>query len=64
MSILFRNARILATENGAFKVLDGAYLGVSGKKIDYIGIDRPSSSYDTVKDMHDRLLMPGLASIT
>ena len=62
MSILFRNAKILATENGAFKVLDGAYLGVSGKKIDYIGIDRPSSSYDTVKDMHDRLLMPGLVN--
>ena len=62
MSILFKNAKILATENGAFKVLDGAYLGVSGSKVDYIGKDRPSSSYDTVKDMHDRLLMPGLVN--
>ena len=50
MSVLFKNARILATENGAFKVLDGAYLGVSGKKINYIGVTKPSFSYDTEKD--------------
>lgn len=62
MSVLFKNARILATENGAFKVLDGAFLGVDGKKINYIGVSRPSFSYDTEKDMHDRLLMPGLVN--
>ena len=62
MSVLFKNARILATVNGSFKVLDGAFLGVSGKKINYIGITRPSFPYDSEKDMHDRLLMPGLVN--
>ncbi|MBO4423894.1 MAG: amidohydrolase family protein, partial [Spirochaetales bacterium] len=62
MSVLFKNARILATVNGFFKVLDGAFLGVSGKKINYIGTSRPSFPYDSEKDMHDRLLMPGLVN--
>ena len=62
MSVLFKNARILTTENGAFKVLDGAFLGVNGSFIDYIGTTRPSSSYDCEKDMSDRLLMPGLVN--
>ena len=62
MSVLFKNARILATVNGSFKVLDGAFLGVSGKKINYIGTNRPSFTYDSEKDMHDRLLMPGLVN--
>ncbi len=62
MSVLFKNARILTTENGAFKVLDGAFLGVDGKFIDYIGTNRPSSVYDSEKDMSGRLLMPGLVN--
>ena len=37
MSILFRNAKIIATDNGSFKVLENAYLGVEGKFINYIG---------------------------
>ena len=62
MSVLFKNAKILATVDGSFKVLDGAYLGVSGKKINYIGTSRPSLKYDSEKDMYGKLLMPGLVN--
>ena len=62
MSVLFKNAKILATESGSFKVLKNAFLGVSGKCIDYIGTAKPSSSYDEEIDMYDKLLMPGLVN--
>ena len=62
MSTLFKNAKIIATENGEFKVLNNAYLGVNGQYIDYIGTDRPTMVYDQEKDMYDKLLMPGLVN--
>lgn len=62
MSILFRNAKIIATENGSFKVLENAYLGVDGKFIDYIGTEKPRKDYDCFKDMYGKLLMPGLVN--
>ena len=62
MSILFKNAKIISTENGSFKVLKNAFLGVNGKFIDYIGTVRPKASYDEEIDMYDKLLMPGLVN--
>ncbi len=62
MAVLFRNAKIIATENGSMKVLKNAYLGVRGKIIDYIGENRPKATYDEEIDMHDKLLMPGLVN--
>ncbi len=62
MSILFKNAKILSTENGEFKVIENGYLGVNGDKIDYIGKDKPSKCYDEEKDMYNKLLMPGLVN--
>ena len=62
MSVLFKNAKIITTENGSFKVLENAFLGVNGKYIDYIGTGKPSSLYDETVDMYDRLLMPGLVN--
>lgn len=62
MSILFRNAKIIATEKGNFKVLDNAFLGVAGEYIDYIGTERPRKDYDAEKDMSGKLLMPGLVN--
>jgi len=62
MSVLFKNAKIVATVNGEFQVLKDAYLGVFGDMIDYIGTARPSKLYDEEKDMYDKLLMPGLAN--
>ncbi len=60
MSILFKNAKIVAYENNDFKVLDNAYLGVEGEYIDYIGTLRPQKEYSEERDMYDKLLMPGL----
>ena len=62
MSILFKNAKIIATENGSFKVLENAYLGVDGKFINYIGTEKPRMEYDSEKDMYGKLLMPGLVN--
>ena len=62
MSILFRNAKIIATEKGSLKVLDNAFLGVDGAFIDYIGTERPRKEYDIEKDMSRKLLMPGLVN--
>ncbi len=62
MSILFTNAKIVATKNGEFEILKDAYLGVDGSKIDYIGTERPKKAYTTEKNMYDKLLMPGLAN--
>ncbi len=62
MSILFKNAKIIATENGSMKVLKDAFLGVDGKYIDYIGTERPKKAYDEELDMYDKLLMPGLVN--
>ena len=62
MSILFKDAKIIATENGSFKVLKDAYLGVDGAFINYIGTEKPKRAYDEEVDMHDKLLMPGLVN--
>ena len=63
MSILFENAAVLIREkgpNGVYNVLEGAYLGVEGEKINYIGFDKPENKYDDIRDMTGKLLMPGL----
>lgn len=62
MSILFTNAKIVATKNGEFEILNDAFLGVDGSKIDYIGNKRPQKTYTTEKNMYNKLLMPGLAN--
>ncbi len=62
MSVLFKNARILTVSSGSFRVLEDAYLGVSGEYIDYIGTERPGKAYDEEKNAYDRLLMPGLVN--
>ena len=62
MSILFKNAKIIATEKDRLKVLENAYLGVDGKCIKYIGTEHPRDDYDSEKDMYGKLLMPGLVN--
>lgn len=62
MSILFKNAKIIATENENFKVLENAYLGVIDDKISYIGNDKPKERYDEEVDMYDHMLLPGLVN--
>ena len=60
MSLLFKNAAILSTKDNKFEVLEHAYLGVEGDRIDYIGVQAPTKVYAETKDMHDKILIPGL----
>ena len=62
MSILFKNAKTIATEGESFKVLDNAYLGIEGKYINYTGTEKPKGDYDSEKDMSGKLLKPGLVN--
>lgn len=59
MKTLFKNADILLCDNGIYNVLKNAYLCVDGDKIAYIGKDKPTDTFDEVKDMTGRLLMSG-----
>ena len=60
MSILFEHADILLTEETGFSEIKNGYLAVDGTKISYIGSDRPSDTFDEVRDFSSKLLMPGL----
>ena len=60
MKILFEHADILLTEDKGFSEIKDGYLGVNGRRIDYIGKEKPQDHYDTVKDFSNKLLMPGL----
>lgn len=60
MSILFEHADILITEENGFSEIKDGFLGVNGKKIDYIGKERPEKTYDEIRDYSSKLLMPGL----
>jgi len=60
MSILFKNADILTTKDGRFEYLKQGYLGVEKDRIDYIGPTAPVKEYSLVKDMYNKILIPGL----
>lgn len=60
MKTLFSHANILITEEDGFSELKDAYLGINGKRIDYIGKEKPTEQYDEVRDFSNKLLMPGL----
>lgn len=63
MKTLFKNCTILSTgDDGCFKVLKDSSLGVNGNIIDYIGKDPVCENYDSIKDMHGDILMPGLVN--
>lgn len=60
MRILFSGADILTLKDGVPTVIENGYLGIDGKKIDYVGTERPKMSYSTERSMKKKLLMPGL----
>lgn len=62
MSILFKNADILCTIDGRFEYYRNAYLAVEKDRIDYIGIEAPVKRYQQTKDMHHKMLIPGLVN--
>ena len=58
MKILFEKADILFGDD--LEVIFKGYLGIQEDKIIYVGEDKPTEKYDVVKDMSNKLLMPGL----
>jgi len=62
MSTLLKNADILIRKNGKIDFLRSAYLGIEGSFIEYVSENAPSKSYDSVKDMSGKLLIPGLVN--
>lgn len=60
MKTLFKNCDILIKENGAYKTLKNAFLGVDDAVICYIGNTLPADKYDAIKDFSGKLLLPGL----
>lgn len=63
MSIKLKNGIILATgENRDFRVLEGSCIVINGKIIEYIGPEEDAPYADEVKDMRNRILMPGLVN--
>jgi len=58
MKILFEKADILYGDD--LEVVFNGYLGVQEDKIIYVGTEKPTDKYDIVKDMSNKLLMPGL----
>ena len=62
MKLLLKNCDILTYENGAWRTLRNAYLGVDGDKICWLSETRPLDNYDEEKSMSGKLLMPGLVN--
>ena len=60
MKTLFKNCDVLLRDGDAFTVQKNTYLGIDNDRIDYIGTELPKSDYDYIKDMTDKLVMPGL----
>lgn len=59
MSILFENvSAVLMDDNNT--VLDHAFVAVDGRKITYVGAQRPQGGFDEVIDGQNNVLMPGL----
>lgn len=60
MKLLFAHNDILTLENGVWRTLRDAYLGVDGETICYLSEAAPTEPYDEVKNMKGKLLIPGL----
>ena len=60
MKTLFTGADILTEENGIYKTLKHACLGVENDTICYIGESIPEEPYDVIRDFSGKLLIPGL----
>ncbi len=60
MKTLFEKADILFGDD--LEVLFNGYLGIEEDKIIYVGSKKPTDKYDVVKDMSNKLLMPGLVN--
>ena len=60
MKRLLKNCDILALQDGGWKTLKNAFLGINGDTICYLGETRPTDIYDEEKDLSGKLVIPGL----
>lgn len=60
MKKIFKNCDILLRNNGEYRVLENAFLGVDGDVFSYIGTEEPTDKFDEVKDLSGKLVMAGL----
>jgi Cytosine deaminase and related metal-dependent hydrolases len=60
MKLLLSHADILTIENGQWKPLRDAWLGIDGDTICYLSETAPTEQYDSIKNLHNKLLIPGL----
>lgn len=60
MKRLLKNCDILTLENGVWRTLRNAYLGIDGDTICYLGEEKPGETYDSVKSLSGKLVLPGL----
>ena len=59
MDILFENARVITMDDGA-PYIENAYIGVSGRKISYVGKEKPEVTAKRVINATGKVIMPGL----
>ena len=59
MDILFKNATVI-TMDDARPILENAFVGIKGRKIEYVGDRRPEGEIKRVIDARGKVLMPGL----
>lgn len=60
MKLLLSHADVLTLENNGWHTLRDAYLGIEDDTICYLSETPPIEVYDSVKDLHGKLLIPGL----
>ncbi len=59
MDILFKNATVI-TMDDARPVLEDAFVGIKGRKIEYVGNTEPEGEIKRVIDARGKVLMPGI----
>lgn len=60
MKLLLSHADVLTLENGLWRTLRDAYLGVDGERICYLSETAPRETFDAEKNLRGKLLIPGL----
>ena len=60
MRLLLKHADLLTLRDGEWITVKNGYLGIDGESICYLSDKLPHEPFDEEKDMHGKLLMPGL----
>ena len=60
MKLLLKNCDILTLENGIWRTLKNAYLGIDGDTICWLSEQKPVEAFDEEKSLSGKLVLPGL----